>query len=363
MHRHLTGCLILSIYVPVCLAQTGPGPASESVKTQAQAAQPQGATASPIDPNAPHMSRQTRLQIIRDFETQVVYARTIFPMGTKGLKLENGVITPSGEDLQQAIAIYGPAIKPGDPAQITYVQIKPDHIHLELNGGAIRRQKWYQHIEIAGSTGGVITPGGGQPINNPHGSCIDVYFNKYVPEMSAQQFRDLLFPLLDFKARSKEQAYLNTVPQNVKQAILEHRVLVGMNQEMVLYAMGRPPKKDREKDSKGAEYEEWIYGQPPQDVDFVRFVGDEVVRLEIMKVGGEKIVRTQKEVFLETTQEKEAKAEQQERPANAPSLRRPGEDSQDVPKSTEGGNPAPVMPPPDLPPTNAPPVGPPGPIL
>jgi len=118
MHRHLTGCLVLSIFVPVCLAQINTGSASASPKTQSQAAPPQGATAPPIDPNAPHMSRQTRYQIIRDFETQVVYSRTIFPMGTKGLKLENGVITPSGEELKQAIAIYGPAIKPGDPPRL-----------------------------------------------------------------------------------------------------------------------------------------------------------------------------------------------------------------------------------------------------
>jgi len=34
----------------------------------------------------------------------------------------------------------------------------------------------------------------------------------------------------------------------VKDAILAHRVLVGMNQEMVVHAKGRPPKKVREKD-------------------------------------------------------------------------------------------------------------------
>jgi len=31
-----------------------------------------------------------------------------------------------------------------------------------------------------------------------------------------------------------------------------------------------------------------------QDVDFVRFVGDEVVRVETMKVDGQKIVRVRK---------------------------------------------------------------------
>jgi ribosomal protein L21 len=103
--------------------------------------------------------------------------------------------------------------------------------------------------------------------------------------------------VLDFNARNKEQAYLDTVPPKVKEAIQAHHVLVGMNQEMVLHAKGKPPKKVRERDGE-TQYEEWIYGEPPADVDFVRMVGDEVVRVETMKVGGEKIVRTEKEVIL-----------------------------------------------------------------
>src|SRR5690348_13946306 len=69
--------------------------------------------APPISANAPHMSRQTRLEIIRDFETQIFYSRTTFPMGTKGIKLKDGMTTPSGMDLQSALALWGPAIKPG----------------------------------------------------------------------------------------------------------------------------------------------------------------------------------------------------------------------------------------------------------
>src|SRR5579863_9573467 len=77
---------------------------------------------------APRISRQTRLEIIRDFETQLFYARTAFPMGYKGLKLKDGVVSPNGEQMRQALALYGPAIKAGDPAHISFVQIKEDHI-------------------------------------------------------------------------------------------------------------------------------------------------------------------------------------------------------------------------------------------
>jgi hypothetical protein len=303
------------------------------------------------------MSKQTRFEIIRDFETQLVYARTAFPMGAKGLQLKQGVITPNGEELRQALNLWGPAIKPGDPTHISYVQIKDDHIHFEVNGGPVHRKKWYQHIEISGAAGQSVTPAGpSDPQANPHGSFVNVYFDKYVPEMTAQQLRELLFPVLDFNSRNKEQAYLDTVPPKVKEAIQAHHVLVGMNQEMVLHAKGKPPKKVRERDGE-TEYEEWIYGESPADVDFVRMVGDEVVRVETMKVSGEKIVRTEKEVVLPRAddKDKEAKKGPGERPANAPSLRRPGEDAEDAPKPADGASPVHPAEPPDIPqPTGSP---------
>ena len=299
------------------------------------------------------MLRQTRLEIIRDFETQIVYSRTAFPMGTKGLSLRGGAITPSGMELQQLLALWGPAVRPGDPAHISFVQIKDDHIHFDINGGPVHRKKWYQHIQVSGANDQPVPLGPDESQPNPHGTYLDIYFDKYVPEMTAQQLREVLLPVHDFKARSKEEAYLDTVPPKVKQAIQAHHVLVGMSSDMVLHAKGKPPKKVREKDG-DTDYEEWIYGDPPQDVDFVRIIGDEVVRVETMKVGGEKIVRTEKEVILEKPdKDTEAKKEQEDRPANAPSLRRPGEDSEEVPKPSDGASP--------LPPAMPQPSGPPGP--
>jgi hypothetical protein len=322
-----------------------PNPSASPSETRRPADHMPVPAAAPIPADAPRMSKQTRYEIIRDFETQLVYARTAFPMGTKGLQLKQGVMTPNGEELRQTLTLWGPAVKPGDPAHISFVHIKDDHIHFEINGGPVHRKKWYQHIQVSGA-GGTMQAPQNDPQNNPHGSFVDVYFGKYVPEMTAQQLRALLFPVLDFNARNKEQAYLDTVPPKVKEAIEAHHVLVGMNQEMVLHAKGKPPKKVRERDGE-TEYEEWIYGEPPADVDFVRIVGEEVVRVETMKVGGDKIVRTEKEVILQQP-EREAKKEPEVRPPNAPSLRRPGEDSEDVPRPANGAAPLPLPPPPDL---------------
>jgi len=168
--------------------------------------------------------------------------------------------------------------------------------------------------------------------------------------MTGPELKQLLRPVFDFDAKSAIDAYLETVSPLVKEAIKNHRVLVGMNHEMVIYAKGRPPNKVRETANEvedKVEYEEWIYGTPPQDVDFVRFVGDEVVRVETMKVDGQKIVRVEKEVDLGAAT---VAKKQSERPASAPTLRRPGEE---VPDS-DPANPSRVPPMAPVPPPSGP---------
>src|SRR5262249_36509710 len=103
------------------------------------------------------------------------------------------------------------------------------------------------------------------------------------------------------------------------------------------------------------EYEEWIYGQPPQDVVFVRFIGDEVVQVKIAKVGGELIVKTQKEVEVKdgvpslttlqaSTSPQDEKAEgQPQGPTHKPTLKRPDEQPDaDSPQSNRKASTAPA---------------------
>jgi len=277
---------------------------------------------------APAMSKETRENLIHAFDTELVYIRTAFPMGRVGLKLHNGVVTPNGQELQMMMSTYGPAAKPGDLARISDIRINARSIRFEINGGPVKKKKWYQRIEVGGVGGGSTPIAPSDSNANARGSFVDLIFDRSVPEMTPVQLKQLLMPVFDFNSKSPLEAYLETVPPKVKQAIKEHRVLVGMNREMVIYAKGRAPKKERERDG-DTEYEEWIYGDPPQDVEFVRFVGDEVIRDEIMKVGGNKIVKTEKEVDIKK-EPTEAKAGDQPRPANAPTLRRPGEAAPDT---------------------------------
>jgi hypothetical protein len=226
----------------------------------------------------PHMTSQTRMELVRGFESELVYIRTQFPMGNKGLMLKDGVLSPHGVELQQLLVTWGPSVKPGDQARISSIVVKPDRIHFEINGGPVKKQKWYQRVQVGGAGG--MTPVAPSDANaNPRGSYVDLVFDHYVPEMGPIQLKLLLRPVFDFDSKSALDAYLESVPPKAKEAIKNHVVLVGMNREMVIYSKGHAPKKIREKDGE-TEYEDWIYGEPPQDVDFVRFVGDEVTRVE-----------------------------------------------------------------------------------
>ena len=96
-------------------------------------------------------------------------------------------------------------------------------------------------------------------------------------------------------------------------------------------------RKSARKTSKGKDYEEWIYGAAPQDVVFVRFIGDEVVQVKTAKVGGQIIVKTEKEVDVKDgvptlaalkssdSPQDVSGAPQPEQPKHKPTLKRPDE--------------------------------------
>jgi hypothetical protein len=159
-------------------------------------------------------------------------------------------------------------------------------------------------------------------------------FNKFVPEMTAAQVRNLIVPMIDFSLKTPVEAFADTLPPKLKSAVINHEVLVGMNREMVLKAVGQPDQKVRETDGQ-MPFEEWIYGQPPHQVQFVRFNGNRVIRLEIADVGQPPVIRDKDETdgyfagqFVHQVRLGDAPPTapgQEHGPTAAPSLRQPGE--------------------------------------
>ena len=313
----------------------------------------------PAGPGAP-MSKETRMNVIRALNAELVYIRTAFPMGEKGLRLRDGVISPSGPELERMLAAFGPSVKPGEQARISNVVIRDKSITFEINGGPRKKTKWYQRITISGSGGETPVAPTDQDAN-ARGSYVELQFDHRVPDLSPAELKTLLRPVFDFDAKSAIESYLETVSPKVKEAIQKHQVLVGMNREMVTYSKGKAERKLREKDGE-VEYEEWIYGEPPKDVEFVRLVGDEVVQMKIMKIDGERIVHTQREVDPVAPQAVAVDAEKQPAtPTRRPTLRRPGEEDDGSPDPTKGQTTSkqPSAHPQSLPPLGGPQSGPP----
>ena len=130
---------------------------------------------------------------------------------------------------------------------------------------------------------------------NRRGARLTLTFKEQIPELTGADVKALLAPLISFDVKTPIQAFTDTLPPKLKEAILDHNVMVGMSTEMVLFALGPPQSKTREMDGQ-MPFEEWIYGAPPKPVEFVRINGNRVIRLEVAKVGEAPEIFTKDEV-------------------------------------------------------------------
>jgi len=237
---------------------------------------------------------KTRLELIRTLQAEQGFAMRPFPRGHRGLTLTaNGKLNPAGEDYLNMITSDGLCAKPGDRLVITDVKLDHSKIVFELNGGPDLKHRFLRHVQIG--AGPVMNPVIQGDDKEPVGSRLTLAFKERVPELTGTEVKALLAPLISFDVKTPVQAFTDTLPDKLKNAILNHQVMVGMTTDMVLFAKGPPEHKSRETDGQ-VPFEEWIYGQPPAEVDFVRINGNAVIRLEVAKTGETPIVFTKNEV-------------------------------------------------------------------
>ena len=288
------------------------------------------------------LDAKTRLELIRLLDSEQGFAMRPFPRGHKGLTLQaNGKLQPFGEGYLDMATAEGLAAKPGDRVVLTDVKIEHARIVFELNGGPDLKHRLLRHIQIGVGpdvTNPVVQGNEDQPV----GARLTLSFENHLPELTGAEVKALLAPLISFDVKTPVQAFTDTLPTKLKEAILDHHVLVGMSTDMVIFAKGQPDGKSREVEGQ-MPFEEWIYGKPPQDVEFVRINGNRVIRLEVAKMGEKPVIFTRDEVTgllrtdgtaldpagdSNTRIAKEGDAEPNpdtQAPAAPPSLRQPGE--------------------------------------
>jgi hypothetical protein len=275
------------------------------------------------------LTERGRRELIRNLEAEQGFAHRALPVSA-GITLQaNGQLTPGPAEYRKLIYTKGQSAAPGDRVIVTALEFKGDRIIVDLNGGPYAKHRFLRHIQINDAP---VTPDTGEVAT---GSRITLVFEGGIPEISSPEIKALLEPLIDFGVKTSEQAYADTLPPALKDAIAAHEVLVGMNHRMVLAALGAPENKMREQqsgDPNGARYEEWIYGHVPQTIRFVRFVGDRVTMVEIAALGkpieihntnemGDFDPTPTREVAMGDKDQKGA----EDKPAAPPTLRLPGE--------------------------------------
>ena len=228
------------------------------------------------------LQEESKLSLIRFVSGEFAKASKSLPAGKEGFQYY--VDKPlNGEILDRAVATHGAAVHAGDHVQITKLDFRDHTIVVDVNGGGRGKKRFLDHLQIglggAPMPTSTVTPENQGPagLQPGMGSTIFLEFNKSVPDLTPDELKQLLSPILDFsKERSASVQWFDTLPKEVKAAIQDRRPMVGMDREMVVAAIGKPGHKVRERDADGNEIEDWIYGAPPSKTIFVRFTGDKV---------------------------------------------------------------------------------------
>jgi hypothetical protein len=216
-----------------------------------------------------------RLALIRGLAQEVAVTKIPLPRGKHGISVDaQGQVEQGKADAE--MRQNGVAIRPGMPVKITRMEFKSKRVILELNGGGKKGKKWYQRIEIGMGT--ATRPIAPDTPTLAYGSSITLAYDGKVADLTVPQLKQRLAAILDFDRHSPTILYSPVVPPEIKEAIKNHQVIVGMDRDAVLSSKGPPDRKVRE-ERNGAEQEDWIYGLPPH-VLFVTFDGDTVVKVQ-----------------------------------------------------------------------------------
>lgn len=226
---------------------------------------------------ADKLTDEDRLEIIRGLTAEYATAKVTLPRSKKALEFQSKG-TYDKASWAEASRDLGPAARVGDIVQITKVTIEDDKILLEINHGAKRSKRhWLDNVEVG--MGDTMGPINANPTQAPGGTYVAVMFDNHIPVVKSSEIKKMLAPILDFDKHSATEHYAETLPEPVKQAIAAKRVIVGMDRDQVLMAVGRPVHKSRETKD-GVDLEDWVYGQPPGKITFVTFQGAKVVKVK-----------------------------------------------------------------------------------
>jgi hypothetical protein len=225
---------------------------------------------------ADKLSFDERMEIERGMDAEFATMKAALPRSKKALVIKSDGSYDKA-DWEEAMRDGGPTARPGDQVQITGVTIQSSKIIFEINGGTKGHGHWYDHVQMGTNVGGMQQPRTQQAAAK--GTFVALVFPGPVPPINSVQIRQMLSTVFDFDAHSATQQYVEHLPEPIQKAIKQQKAIEGMDHDQVLLAMGKPHGKSRETDPQGNELEDWIFGEPPGKVVFVRFSDGKVSRV------------------------------------------------------------------------------------
>ncbi len=229
-----------------------------------------------LAPAAEKLTMEDKIELTRGLMAEYAKVKVLLPRSKKPLEFESSG-TYDKKKWDEAAKVGGPAARAGDLVQITKIVLDDDKIVLEINHGIKGNHHWYENVQIGNGVG--MRPVAQGDSNSISGTTIAILFHKPLEPIKAAEVKKMLAPVLDFEKRSATELYSDTLPPEVKQAIHDKRVMVGMDRDQVVMAMGRPQHRERNTND-GVETEDWVFGTPPGKITFVTFEGSKVIKVK-----------------------------------------------------------------------------------
>src|SRR5262245_20943006 len=227
------------------------------------------------------LNQNQRFSIIGSMIATEGAARIPMPLGKTGVELSaNGLV--NRDKLQKELAENGNVILPGKVVIITAIDFNDKSIEFEIDGGGTKKKNIQQILgNIQVGMGGASAPQD-QKKETPaaKGSTVTLLFPGKIPQdMTPEQLKTLLEPVLDFTKQSFLRTGIEALPPEFQEAVKAKEARIGMDSNTVLLALGQPNRRNREKSAEGIDQEDWIYSGRGRRVTFVTFEKDVVVKI------------------------------------------------------------------------------------
>ena len=221
------------------------------------------------------ISRDAKFEILRTVLAEQAASRLALPFGKDGVELsEAGELNK--QKLESDIKKNGQSITVGKVVTLTAIAFDDNKVEVELDGGGKNKKGFFEHLEVGvGNTSRPV----GDDVKKAKGSKIVLRFAKNVPvDLTPDQLRHLLDPVLDFNKQSFLKTGLESLPIEFQEAVKVKEARIGMDRNTVIMALGRPDRKVREK-LEGVETEDWLFYGHGVKTLFITFEDNVVVRI------------------------------------------------------------------------------------